>query len=84
VEKNRSFEGLALEELEAQTLDLLPDREEMMYVPSYNKLNNLSFNKVDQTNIAKQDAWAHADKHSIAVAANGAEQINASNIGDSK
>jgi hypothetical protein len=56
----------------------------MMYVPSYNKLNNLSFNKVDQTNIAKQDAWAHADKHSIAVAANGAEQINASNIGDSK
>ncbi len=83
MEKNRSFEGLALEELEAQTLDLLPDREEMTYLPS-NVTNVLSGNKVSQLNVAKQDAWAHADKHSIAVAANGAEQINASNIGDSK
>ena len=83
MEEIRSFEGLALEELEAQTLDLLPDREEMVFLPSYNKLNNLSFNKVDQTNIAKQDAWAHADKGSIAVAANGAQQANLSNIGDS-
>ena len=84
MEKIRSFEGLALEELEAQTLDLLPDREEMMYLPKYHKFdNNLSFNKVDQTNIAKQDAWAHADKGSLAVAANGAQQANLSNIGDS-
>ena len=86
MEEIRSFEGLALEELEAQTLDLLPDREEMMYLPKYKPsdiTNNLSFNKLDQTNVAKQDAWAHAEKGSLAVAANGAQQANLSNIGDS-
>ena len=82
MEEIRSFEGLALEELEAQTLDLLPDREEMTYLPP-NVTNVLSGNRVSQLNVAKQDAWAHADKGSIAVAANGAQQANLSNIGDS-
>ena len=84
MEEIRNFEGLALEELEAQTLDLLPDREEMMFPPKYGDITNrLSFNKVDQTNYAEQKAWAHADKGSLSVAANGAQQLNASNIGNS-
>jgi hypothetical protein len=82
VEKIRSFDGLVLEELEAQTLDLLPDREEMTFLPSYN--NWYSFNKVDQTNYADQKAWANADKGGLAVAANGAQQLNANHIGPSK
>jgi hypothetical protein len=72
VEEIRNFDGLALEELEAQTLDLLPDREEM---------NFFSFNKVNkQANLALQSANANAwGDGSTAIAANGAIQGNASN-----
>jgi hypothetical protein len=72
VEEIRNFDGLALEELEAQTLDLLPDREEMNFF-SFNKLNS-------QLNLAHQSANANAYGHgSTAIAANGAYQSNYSN-----
>ena len=72
VEEIRNFDGLALEELEAQTLDLLPDREEMNLF-SFNKLNK-------QANLAFQSANANAyGDYSTAVAANGANQGNFSN-----
>jgi hypothetical protein len=79
VEKIRSFDELALEELEAQTLDLLPDREEMVFPASYNNLYSL--NKVDQTNFADQKAFANANFGGLAVAANGAQQANLNRIG---
>jgi hypothetical protein len=80
VEEIRSFDGLVLEELEAQTLDLLPDREEMTFVPP-NVANVFSGNRVSQLNAAKQDAWANASHGGTAIAANGAQQLNANRIG---
>ena len=70
MEEIRTIDGLALEELEAQRLDLLPDREEMNFF-SY---NHGSFNK--QVNLAWQSANANANNYSVAVAANGADQSN--------
>lgn len=80
MEKIRSFDGLVLEELEAQTLDLLPDREEMTFVPP-NVSNVFSGNRVSQLNAAKQEAWANANFGGTAIAANGAQQLNANRIG---
>jgi hypothetical protein len=58
-------EGLSLQELESQSLDLLPEREEMTF----------NFSTV-QVNVAQQLANAHADYGSIAAAANSASQSN--------
>ncbi len=72
MEEIRNFDGLALEELETQTLDLLPDREEMQFF-SFNKVNR-------QANLALQSANANAYGYgSTAIAANGADQSNTSN-----
>jgi hypothetical protein len=65
VEKIRTIDELSLEELEAQSLDLLPEREEMTF----------NFNTL-QVNLAQQLANAQADHGSIAAAANSASQNN--------
>ncbi len=65
MEEIRNFDGLALEELEAQTLDLLPDREEM-----------LNINVAPQTNVSNQAAVAVALFDSKSVAANYANNVN--------
>ena len=83
MEEIRSFDGLVLEELEAQTLDLLPDREEMTFVPP-NVTNVFSGNRVSQLNAAKQSAWADASFGGTAIAANGVQQANLNQIGPSK
>jgi hypothetical protein len=67
VEKNRSFEGLALEELEAQTLDLLPDREEMLPI---------NVNVVPQTNVTPQTGVAVSLFDSKSIVGNHANSVN--------
>lgn len=70
VEEIRNFDGLALEELEAQTLDLLPDREEMLPI-------NVNVGPVaPQTNVSNQAAVAVALFDSKSVAANYANNVN--------
>ena len=67
MEEIRTIDGLALEELEAQRLDLLPDREEM---------NLVNVNPVVQTNVTPQTAvavslfGAHSNAANYANAAN--------------
>ena len=68
----RKIEGLALEELEAQTLDLLPDREEMS-VPAL----PFSVNKqLAQYNQAYQVASSNTSGHSLSWTGNIAFQNN--------
>jgi hypothetical protein len=71
VEGIRKIEGLALEELEAQTLDLLPDREEMSLVayPNVNKV-------LTQYNQALQVAASNTNDHSFSQTGNVAKQGN--------
>ena len=73
MEEIRTIDGLALEELETQRLDLLPDREEMLVWNSpYGKDSK-------QLNLAYQNANANANgAFSTAIAANGATQSNSS------
>jgi hypothetical protein len=83
VEKIHRTDGLALEELEAQTLDLLPDREELMYPGyDYGKKHAKHAEKILQVNYLEQWADADADKYSVAIAANAAEQSNVVEKGD--
>ena len=66
------IEGLALEELEAQTLDLLPDREEMN-VPAY----PVNVNKIlTQYNQSLQVAASNTNDHSFSWTGNSADQKN--------
>jgi hypothetical protein len=71
VEEIRKIEGLALEELEAQTLDLLPDREEMNVpaLPSVTKY-------MEQYNQALQVAASNTNDHSFSWTGNSADQKN--------
>jgi hypothetical protein len=71
VEEIRSFDGLAMEELEAQTLDLLPEREEMLPI---------NVNVVPQTNVTPQTAVAVSLFDSKSIAANYSNSVN--NFGD--
>jgi hypothetical protein len=54
MEKNSMVSGLAMEELDAQTLDLLPDREEMnlVNVPAVNVNPAVNLNLANQTGVA--------------------------------
>ena len=61
----RKTEGLALEELEAQTLDLLPDREEML-MPAYPSINKY----MEQGNQAFQAATSNTSNHSLSWTGN--------------
>jgi len=66
------MEGLAPEELEAQTLDLLPDREEMElagYPVNVNKI-------LTQYNQAFQVASSQTSDHSLSFTGNAAHQNN--------
>ena len=67
MEKIRNFEGLALEELEAQTLDLLPEREEMLPI-------NVSV--VPQTNVTPQTGVAVSLFDSKSIVGNHANSVN--------
>jgi len=67
VEENRSFEGLALEELDAQTLDLLPEREEMLPI---------NVNVVPQTNVTPQTGVAVSLFDSKSIVGNHANSVN--------
>jgi hypothetical protein len=71
VERIRKIEGLALEELEAQTLDLLPDREEMS-VPAYPSVTKY----MEQYNQAFQLASSNTSDHSLSWTGNIAFQNN--------
>ena len=77
MEDIRKIDGLTLGELEGQTLDLLPDREEMKFV--YNPVNVGSFDKqlIRQSNRLDQDATAVALFGSDATALNVGLQSNA-------
>ena len=59
------IEGLALEELEAQTLDLLPDREEMN-VPAFPSMTKY----MEQYNQAFQSAASNTSNHSLSWTGN--------------
>jgi len=67
VEEIRSFEGLALEELDAQTLDLLPEREEMLPI---------NVNVVPQTNVTPQTGVAVSLFDSKSIVGNHANSVN--------
>ena len=67
MEEVRMIDGLALEELEAQTLDLLPDREEMTF---------LDVSPVTQVNVSPQAAIAVGVLGSKAEAANFSLNVN--------
>jgi hypothetical protein len=69
MEKNSMVSGLAMEELDAQTLDLLPDREEFFLAPS---INNVFGGNQSQyaSNYLNQDADADAKFGSNATAFN--------------
>ena len=67
MEKIRNFDGLALEELEAQTLDLLPEREEMLPI-------NVSV--VPQTNVTPQTGVAVSLFDSKSIVGNHANSVN--------
>ena len=71
MESTHKIEGLAPEELEAQTLDLLPDREEMtlLPVPSITKY-------MEQYNQAFQIAQSNTSGHSLSFTGNVADQSN--------
>jgi len=72
VESTRKIEGLAPEELEAQTLDLLPDREEMS-MPAY----PVNVNKIlTQYNQGLQIASSNTSDHSLSWTGNSADQNN--------
>ncbi len=53
MEKVREYEGLALEELEAQSAELLPDRVEMGDF-------RLRIRDINNTNVSQQNACAFA------------------------
>jgi hypothetical protein len=69
MENNAMVSGLAMEELDAQTLDLLPDREEFFLAP---RLNNVFGGNQSQyaSNWMNQDAYANANHGSNATAFN--------------
>lgn len=67
MEEIRSFEGLALEELDAQTLDLLPEREEMLPI---------NVNVVPQTNVTPQTGVAVSLFDSKSIVGNHANSVN--------
>jgi hypothetical protein len=73
MENNAMVSGLAMEELDAQTLDLLPDREEFFLAPS---LNNVFGGNQSQyaSNYLNQDADANANFGSNATAFNAGVQ----------
>jgi hypothetical protein len=66
MEKNSMDSALALEELEAQRLDLLPDREEMNLV----NVPNVTVNPAVNLNLANQTGVAVALFGSKSTAAN--------------
>ena len=72
MEKIRNFEGLALEELEAQTLDLLPDREEMVFP--------VNVNVVPQTNVTPQTGVAVSLFDSKSIVGNHANSVNVAEL----
>jgi len=65
VERTRKIEGLAPEELEAQTLDLLPDREEMV-VPAFPSVTKY----MEQYNQGLQVAASNTTDHSLSWTGN--------------
>ena len=72
MESTHKIEGLAPEELEAQTLDLLPDREEMElagYPVNVNKI-------LTQYNQGLQIASSNTSDHSLSWTGNSADQKN--------
>jgi len=71
MEKNLMVSGLSSEELEAQTLDLLPDREEMLVpaLPSVTKY-------MEQYNQGLQVAASNTTDHSFSWTGNAADQRN--------
>jgi len=71
VEEIRSFEGLALEELDAQTLDLLPEREEMLPI---------NVNVVPQTNVTPQTGVAVSLFDSKSIVGNHANSVNVAEL----
>jgi hypothetical protein len=70
VEGIRAIDGLRLEELEGQTLDLLPDRE------VFSKLFSINNVVTPQINVTNQLAISNALFDSEAVAGNAADSAN--------
>jgi hypothetical protein len=70
MENNAMVSGLAMEELDAQTLDLLPDREEFFLPPSINNAFGGGNQKQYASNWMNQDAYANANHGSNATAFN--------------
>ena len=71
MESTHKIEGLAPEELEAQTLDLLPDREEMV-VPAFPSVTKY----MEQYNQGLQIASSNTSDHSLSWTGNSADQKN--------
>jgi hypothetical protein len=74
MEKVHTSSGLAMEELDAQTLDLLPDREEFFLPPSINNAFGGGNQKQYASNYLNQDAYANANHGSNATAFNAGVQ----------